>query len=122
MEILDLPYFPFPRIIEGRRVAGYNFTWARQCEGCDRQCESDRSKGLSTCSYGVNYQRVSEKQIVFGFLLPGASATLAQKKALRQNPTNRISRAELDKAVGLLRSAQKSFDEEIGRMQREIME
>jgi signal transduction histidine kinase len=74
------------------------------------------------CSYGVNYQRISEKQIVFGFLLPGASATLAQKKALRQNAANRISRAELEKAIGLLRSAQKSFDDEIGRMQREMME
>lgn len=122
MEIIDLPFFPFPRIVDGRRVPGFGFKWARQCEGCDRQCESRTGRTLSVCSYGVNYQRISERQIVFGFLLPGATTTDAQKKALRQNPQNRISALELKRATDTLSQAQEAFEAEIARAQREIME
>jgi signal transduction histidine kinase len=122
LEIIDLPFFPFPRIVDNRRIPGYKFTWPRPCEGCDRQCESDKRRALSLCSYGVNYQRITERQIVFGFLLPGASTTRAQKKAMRQSPENRISQAELNRALGLLKSAQEGIDDEIRQSKKEIME
>jgi len=122
LEIIDLPFFPFPRVVDGRRVSGYNFGWTPQCNACDRQCESAAKRGLVTCSYGVNYHRISERQVIFGFLLPGASATSAQKKTLRQHPENRITNSELTRAIGLLKDAQENIDNEILSAKKEIME
>lgn len=120
--MIDLPYFPYPRLVDGRRIPGFNFTWARQCEQCDRRCESSSTQNLSVCSYGINYQRVGNNQIVFGFLIPGAAASTAQKKALRQNPDKRISELDLKRAIDVLRSAQANLDGEIAQAKAEILE
>jgi len=58
---------------------------------------------------------------LFGFLVPGASATVAQKKALRLNPHNRISSAELEHAISILVEARRNFIDDVEQEKREII-
>jgi len=122
LEILDSPFFPLPRIIGQKRLPGYRFGWTSQCNHCDKQCESSGSSGLSVCSYGVNFQRISNDRLIFGFLIPNASGSAAQKKALRLNPQNRITPTELQHVQATIAAAQKSLADDIAQSKQQIIQ
>lgn len=119
MEVIDLPFFPFPRVVRGQRISGYLMHWPHQCDGCDRQCEQSSARGLSVCSYGVNYWRIGENQIIFGILAQGRTTTAAQRKAARRHPENRVSPEAIERAADRLATAQGAIEQEIAAAKAE---
>lgn len=102
MEAVDSPFCPLPRVAGGQRIPGYQFPWPRTCDNCDRQCESSNITSLSVCTYGINFQRIDESVVLFGFLVQNTNQSAAQKKALRLYPKNRVPLAEVEKVVEIV--------------------
>jgi hypothetical protein len=112
MEKLALTYFPFPHKVDGERREGQEFNAPSQCGRCDRQCERNKTLELKLCSYGVNYIGLDSQILVFGFLLPPV-ASAAHKKAIRNNPQNVVTPAELGRAIETYRSLKRGFESDV---------
>ncbi|MGH9344002.1 MAG: sensor histidine kinase [Terriglobia bacterium] len=54
-------------------------------------------------------------------MVPGAAATSAQRKALKQNPENRVSLAEFNRAIAAMKATQGRFEEDIASAKQEII-
>jgi signal transduction histidine kinase len=102
-------FLPVSHLFEGNRIQGLQASWTSQCERCDRRCEASVSRALQICSYGVNYQRVSNSLLLFGFLVRGSHLTQSQAKAFRQNPGSVVDAPILARTVTLLKSDQQNF-------------
>lgn len=102
-------FIPVSHLVMGTKVPGLIAKPAAQCERCDEQCIRGRIGELSICSYGLNYLRLSEEVLLFGFLVQGEVSSPAQAKALRQNPGSVIKRDLLNKSIEILRTDQEIF-------------
>ena len=94
------PFFPFPHLVGGVRHDGYLRSWPARCGSCDRQCEKSGSKGLSLCSYGVNFYRFSDDFLVAGIVVKDyPSTTPARNKMLRKaTGVAPVTEADLERA------------------------
>jgi signal transduction histidine kinase len=59
---------------------------------------------------------------VFGFLVQAPNASAASRKALKQNPHNRIPLADLDRALSLLNETRISFSDEIQQAKNDVIQ
>ena len=113
-------FLPVSHLYHSHRTPGLNAPWTESCDRCDRQCEHSASRDLSVCSYGVNFQRVSEQVLLFGFLIRNTVRTQAQQKAHQKNPHSLISEQLIVTTVKLLREEQQSFSDDRERVLAEV--
>jgi signal transduction histidine kinase len=59
---------------------------------------------------------------VFGFLVQAPSVSAASRKALKQNPQNRISSVELDRAISLLSETRISFNDQVQQAKNVVIQ
>lgn len=90
MDDLALQFFPYPVVLDGSRRDGLLNHWPQISSTCDRQCEQASGRELSLCSYGMNYQRVSDDVLI---------ACIAVRDHQITTPAKRKRLRELGKAV-----------------------
>lgn len=121
MEEVGLAFFPFPHLANGARAPGYRFSWPRECDRCDRQCERAPLGDIGLCSYGINFFRKSPSFLVFGFLSQSSVSSPAHTKAMKRHRENVVSRAEVIRAIRAYDGLGGRFDAEILAKKREIL-
>jgi signal transduction histidine kinase len=100
MDELSLQFFPYPHVFRKERRQGVLVQWPDRCSGCDRQCEKAAVGPPQLCSYGVNYQRVSNEMLIAGIALSDYGAhTDARQKVLKAVGKASIRRSDLEKVV-----------------------
>lgn len=109
MAEVDSRFIPLPHLKGTTRFSGLLATWASPCNNCDKSCEKSEAMGLQSCSYGVNFYRISDDLLLFGFLVKGQARTPAQKKASRSSPHSVFALETIRKTADLLASESEDF-------------
>lgn len=100
MDPVVLEFFPYPHVLNGERRAGILVDWPGRCHTCNRECEKSPVGPPQLCSYGVNFQRVTDELLVAGVVISDYSKhTPARGKMLRAVKKEAIQLADLEKTV-----------------------
>lgn len=124
MDELSLTFLPYPHVVDGRRRDGMGQSWPERCNTCrHRQCESAESADLGLCSYGYNFQRLSDQLLVAGVVVrdyPGMTA--ARQKKLKSERSRLIDRADLAAVEARVAGLELARETELAAEKRKIME
>lgn len=109
---------PFPFISNGCRHPGLLFSWPERCAKCSHNaCEKPKNSGLNLCSYGYNYQKITDTFIISGFLVQNSNLNSpARQKNLRNQKNKVVLNIQLSHAIERLHmispSKAATFDKE----------
>jgi len=116
------PCFPFPRVISGTRITGYDFDHPSACNECNRVCESTAAANTSVCPHGINYLKIGPNEITYGFILTGTPSSSAHNKAIRKYSSNRTTKSKLERAVSIYSEYCQSIKQDIELSKANIMD
>lgn len=115
---------PFPCFQEGERHNGLLFDWPEPCVKCAKlSCKNPSGPELLECSYGFNYQKISDRFVIAGFVVKDAPiCSSARKKNLRRQKNYIVSNSHVDQCVNTLRDIVNSKNNEVESIKQSIID
>lgn len=92
-------FFPYPTVFRGERYDGSLREWPETCKQCPhRNCEDASDQDVHYCSFGLNYQRVTDELLVAGVAIQGFNPTTEQMRK-RRREVDVVHPDEFERAV-----------------------
>lgn len=124
MNFKSTDLFPYPHIVNNEMRDGSIIAWPDSCRSCMKKaCGAASTENLATCAHGYDFIRVDKNTVVGGIIVKEAtSISAAKRKKIRREKDRIVSRERLTKAITAMRGFRNTFEEEVEKQKKEIVE